>query len=149
MAHVTFLGANEALAALAAAQHHMVYTSYRKSTNVFLHTFHNGLVNRTSRSSSTKIYLPLCHTTSEWIYSNSIGRSTVFSGLKKGEKVQWISVLKKYFWTPFISLSLYSKQCFPKLHSFSGFCLTMSHCIVLKWNKVTKLLLHLFGVLAH
>ena len=86
MAHVTFLGANEALAALAAAQHHMVYTSYRKSTNVFLHTFHNGLVNRTSRSSSTKIYLPLCHTTSEWIYSNSIGRSTVFSGLKKGEK---------------------------------------------------------------
>ena len=93
---MTFLGANEALAALAAAQHHMVYTSYRKSTNVFLHTFHNGLVNRTSRSSSTKIYLPLCHTTSEWIYSNSIGRSTVFSGLKKGEKMQWISVLKIY-----------------------------------------------------
>ena len=100
MAHVTFLGANEALAALAAAQHHMVYTSYRKSTNVFLHTFHNGLVNRTSRSSSTKIYLPLCHTTSEWIYLlklnwkkysvqwNEIGEK---SGLNKcfenGEKV--------------------------------------------------------------
>ena len=58
MAHVTFLGANEALAALAAAEHHMVYTSYRKSTNVFLHTFHNGLVNRTSRSSSTYKNLP-------------------------------------------------------------------------------------------
>ena len=58
MAHVTFLGANEALAALAAAQHHMVYTSYRKPTNVFLHTFHNGLVNRTSRSSSTYKNLP-------------------------------------------------------------------------------------------
>ena len=134
----------------AAAQHHIVYTSYRKSTNVFLHTFHNGLVNRTSRSSSTKIYLPLCHTTSEWIYSNSIGRSTVFSGLKKGEKMQWISVLKIHIFLNTF-LSLYSKQCgcFPKLHSFFGFCLTMSHCIVLKWNKVTKLLLHLFGVLAH